>query len=587
LNNYFLVNFRISLAIIKTEGFIAFFFAFIIYLKRILGYKKFESKNVFLNQQRANYPSKKHVLNQIMMLTNKDSFLFIIIINEKNKFSLKNSINSITNQLYANFHIHIFGQIETIQDSSKYLKGINGKLISLFHDFQELVRSILQYSNIVFLNSGDQLEPSFLYYNLKEIELNNQIELIYCDEAILNELDQIEHYILKPDFSPNYLLSNNYIHKGAVISTKLIHSVVSKYKPQSTKDLELICLFECIKQPKKVHHIKKILYINHPVNINGYNQILEQYFHVHNKTIKQVLNNIKIHSGNNPFDFKISKALPISQPLISIIIPFKDKVDILETCINSIFTKTSYKNFEVILLSNNSIEKETFQYFELIKKQYKNIRVFEENYDFNYSKINNNGVKYSRGEYIVFLNNDTEIISEDWLENMIGQIEFEHVGIVGAKLLYPNGKIQHAGVVTGFGGCADHIFLEEHDNISGYMNRANTINNYSAVTAACMMISKKTFNEVGGFDEKELKIAFNDVDLCLKVKKTGLYIVYNPFVQLYHYESLSRGKVFDKEEMKRHLHEVNIIKSRWRTDKLTDPFYHPAFSLSKKKFSFD
>jgi GT2 family glycosyltransferase len=586
LNNYFLANFRISFAIIKTEGFIAFFFAFIKYLKRILGYTKFESKSDYLNQQRAKYPSKKDI-QKVEILTKKTSFLFIITINENNISFIERTLNSINKLLYSDYDIQIYSQLDTSKDFSKYLKGINARLINSNFDFQEGVRSSLQYNYIVLLNSGDIIEPSFLYYNLKSIESNNQIELIYCDEAILNIHDQVDHFLLKPDFSPSYLLSNNYIHKGAVLSTKLIQSVLSKYKPQSTQELEIICFLECISQPNKVHHIKKVLYLNQPININSFNQIGEQYYHPHKNSIKKVFDNIKVKPGNNPFDFKISKALPISQPLISIIIPFKDKVDILETCINSIFTKTSYKNFEVILLSNNSIEKETFQYFELIKKQYKNIRVFEENYDFNYSKINNNGVKYSRGEYIVFLNNDTEIISEDWLENMIGQIEFEHVGIVGAKLLYPNGKIQHAGVVTGFGGCADHIFLEEHDNISGYMNRANTINNYSAVTAACMMISKKTFNEVGGFDEKELKIAFNDVDLCLKVKKTGLYIVYNPFVQLYHYESLSRGKVFDKEEMKRHLHEVNIIKSRWRTDKLTDPFYHPAFSLSKKKFSFD
>ena len=266
------------------------------------------------------------------------------------------------------------------------------------------------------------------------------------------------------------------------------------------------------------------------------------------------------------------------EPMVSIIIPTKDYADITENCLKSIFEKTIYKHFEVILMNNNSQKEETFQLFDKYKKMYTNFRVIDANYDFNYSKINNQGVKEAKGEYIVLLNNDTEIITPEWLKIMVGYAMQPHIGIVGAKLLYPDDTVQHAGVVIGVGGIANHAFVGYAKDDPGFYGRLSVPFNYSAVTAACLMISKDIYNKVNGLEE-ELQVAFNDVDLNLKVLEKGYYNICLNHVLLYHYESKSRGiDTNDNNKYKRFIHEHEFMHNRWGDKLKNDRFYNTNLS---------
>ena len=274
------------------------------------------------------------------------------------------------------------------------------------------------------------------------------------------------------------------------------------------------------------------------------------------------------------------------EPLVSIIVPTKDYPDVTEKCLKSIYEKTTYKNFEVLLVNNRSEEPETFTLFEKYQKAHKNFRVIDANMEFNYSKINNFAVTHAKGEVLVLLNNDTEIITPDWLNLMVGYAVQPHVGAVGAKLLYPDNTIQHGGVVLGLGGVAGHTYLNEKRDALGLYGRLRVPYDYGAVTAACLCVTKKKFEEVGGLEEKGLTVAFNDIDFNMKLLKKAYYNVMLPMVELYHYESKSRGMDTSPEKKERFEKEVHFMQDKWG-DKLThDKFYNLNYSL-KGAFMLD
>ena len=272
------------------------------------------------------------------------------------------------------------------------------------------------------------------------------------------------------------------------------------------------------------------------------------------------------------------------QPLISILIPNKDHIEDLKKCMESIEQKSTYRNFEFVVIENNSTEEETFAYYKEIAKK-ENVQVVYYKGGFNFSKINNFGAQYAKGEYLLLLNNDTEIITPECLQELLGYCMREDVGIVGAKLCYDDDTIQHAGVVIGFGGMAGHAFIESSRFDTGYMGRIMCAQDYSAVTAACMMTKKSVYNAVGGLTET-LEVAFNDIDYCLKVRELGKLVVYNPYAELYHYESKSRGMEDTPEKVERFNSEVAKFCERWE-DILQkgDPYYNPNLTLDKADFS--
>jgi GT2 family glycosyltransferase len=264
-------------------------------------------------------------------------------------------------------------------------------------------------------------------------------------------------------------------------------------------------------------------------------------------------------------------------PMVSIIIPSKDHIDDLKKCVESLYKVNTWKNFEVIIVENNSDKQETFDYYKKIEKKYPNLKVLYWKDEFNYSAINNFGEKEAKGDYILLLNNDTEILEPDSIKEMVRRAQMTIVGAVGAKLYYPDDTIQHYGVTIGIGGVAGHPFSREQDkNLDNYLKIS--VHNVSAATAACLLIPKAVFDEINGLDEK-LKVAFNDVDLCLRIRQKGYWIVQTPHAKLYHYESKSRGQDISEENRKRFDSEKRFMMDRWGKEILGgDPFYNRNFS---------
>ena len=267
-------------------------------------------------------------------------------------------------------------------------------------------------------------------------------------------------------------------------------------------------------------------------------------------------------------------------PKVSILIPNKDHIEDLEKCISSVMEKSTWENKEIIVIENNSVEKETFAYYEKLKQQYANIQVVTWEGEFNYSAINNFGAKYADGDYYLLLNNDTEVITPDWLEQMLGYCQREDTAIVGAKLLYPDDTVQHAGVVVGMGGFAGHILTGFGKNHTGYMGRLVAAQEVSAVTGACLMVKKSVFDELSGLDGENFKVALNDVDFCLRAGELHKKVVFLPDVQLYHYESKSRGFETTPEKQERFRKEIDAFQKRYGELLLAgDPYYNPNLSL--------
>lgn len=438
------------------------------------------------------------------------------------------------------------------------------------------------------LDHDDLLSPWALFEIVRTLNDDHEIDMLYSDEDKI-AADSSKRYQphFKPDWSPDLLRSYNYITHLFVARTSLI-SQVGGFRPgyDGSQDHDLI--FRVSERARRIHHIPSILYHwrSHESS-TALNPLSKSYTLAAGvKAINDHLQRIGL-CGQASFDaeigiYHINYELK-NQPLVSIIIPNYEQKDILERCINSIKTKSSYINYEIIIIENNSKKQDIFDYYKKLELD-SHIKVVTWPETFNYSAINNFGVKHATGEFLILLNNDTEIITPDWIEQMLQYAQREDVGCVGAKLYYTNGLIQHAGVVLGFQGIAAHSFCQLPGDYHGYMNRAIVVQNVSAVTAACMMIRKNLFLQVDGLDES-LAVAFNDIDFCLKIRSLGKLNIFNPRAELYHHESLSRGYEDTEEKQKRFASEINRFKSKWSAElKKGDPYYSPHLDLELMPF---
>ncbi|MFP3156364.1 glycosyltransferase family 2 protein [Lachnospiraceae bacterium ZAX-1] len=443
---------------------------------------------------------------------------------------------------------------------------------------------------IAFLDHDDLLAENALYEVAKAIRKDDAIDIVYTDEdKVSTDLREYFQPHLKPDFSLDLLRSNNYITHFLIVKKSIVEQVggfLTEF--DGAQDYDFI--FRCSEVAKRIYHVPEILYhwrahkastADNPAS-KGYAVRAGQCAieaHLERCSCKAVV------SATKDFGFYRVTYTVVQNPKVSIIIPNKDEVETLKKCLHSI-EKSTYTNYEILIIENNSKEERTFAYYEEQKKN-KNldIRVLTWEKPFNYSAINNYGVENAVGEYLILLNNDIEIINFSWIEELLGNCQRKEVGIVGGKLYFPDDTIQHAGTVIGIGGIAGHVFVGMKRTHSGYFHKASIQLNYSAVTAACMMVKRAVYDEVGGMEET-LAIAFNDVDFCLRVCNKGYLIVYNPYVECYHYESKSRGKEDSKEKAKRFQREIEFMRTRWiDVLKSGDPYYNKNLTLSKWNYS--
>lgn len=440
------------------------------------------------------------------------------------------------------------------------------------------------------LDHDDLLAPQALYAVMNVLEQQPDAEVVYTDEDKVS-MDLKEHFEphLKPDFNLDLLRSNNYICHFFVCKRTLASEVGGFSKEyDGAQDYDFI--FRCTEKAEKILHVPEIVYHwrTHQASTAN-NPFSKMYaFEAGERAIAAHLERCgdtgaKVSKLPDLGFYRVNYPVK-GQPLVSIIIPNREEKEALSTCLESIFTQSTYENYEIIIIENNSSSPEIFAYYKELEQK-ENVRVVVWDKEFNYSAINNYGIQFAKGDYFLLLNNDTKVITPNWIEEMLANCQREQVGITGVKLLYPDDTIQHAGCIIGIGGVAGHMFVDMPKERSGYMHKASLQQNLSAVTAACMMITREAFDAAGGFTE-ELQVAFNDVDLCLKVRKAGYLVVYNPFVWLYHYESKSRGTEDSKEKIRRFQREIEYMRSHWTEIlKQGDPYYNPNLSLTKWNYS--
>lgn len=440
------------------------------------------------------------------------------------------------------------------------------------------------------LDHDDLLAPDALYEVALLLDKDSEIDVVYTDEDKVTT-DLTEHFQphLKPDFNLDLLRSNNYICHFFVARREIVEQTGGfRREYDGAQDYDFI--FRCIEAARKVGHVARILYHwrTHKASTAD-NPASKMYaFEAGRHAIEGNLERSGVTgasvSHTSDYGFYHVKYPVQGEPLVSIIIPNKDQKDTLKQCVDSLREMCTYSNFEVLIVENNSTEAETFAYYEELKQD-KRFRILTWEQGFNYSAINNFAVKQAKGDYLLFLNNDVQAIAADFIEQMLSNCQRPEVGIVGGKLYYPDDTIQHAGIIIGIGGIAGHAFLGMARNRTGYLHKASLQLDYSAVTAACMMMKRSVFEEISGFEEK-LTVAFNDVDLCLRTGKAGYLVVYNPYVELYHYESKSRGTEDSEEKVRRFQTEIEFMRTRWiDLLKSGDPYYNKNLTLSKWNYS--
>ncbi len=570
-------------------------------------YQRYLQKDSDLNEYQRwikKNESAPYELNQLKKISQNFSYrpkisILMPVWNTDEKW-LRLAIDSVINQVYDNWELCIADGGSTKLYIKSILKKYAKKNSRIKVKFLTENKGISGNSNealslatgefIGFLDHDDALAPFALHEVVYLLNQNQNFELIYSDEDKIDLSGNRRDPFFKPDWSPDYFLSQNYLCHFSVIRKNRIDSVGAfrtGYDGSQDYDLFLRCTEKI--SPSYIAHIPKILY--HWRIIQGSaaeKEIAKPYAIISaKKALEDALRRRgqdgEVVEGLFPSSYRIRYAIQ-DNPLVSIIIPTKDHVDILKRCVQSILDKTEYKNYEIVIVDNQSKDPKTFEYYNLLETNSK-IKILHYNKPFNYSAINNYAVTHVDSPYLLFLNNDTEVINAEWLSAMLEHAQRECVGAVGAKLLYPNNLIQHAGVIIGLGGVAGHSHKYFPGDDPGYCNRLRVIQNFSAVTAACVIMRKDIFQKIGGFRET-LSIAFNDVDLCMRIRSAGYLIVYTPYSQLYHHESLSRGCEDTREKQMRFSREVMLIREQWGIviDK-GDPYYNPNLTLEREDFS--
>ena len=515
---------------------------------------------------------------------------------------LRRLVESVQEQTYSNWELCLSdgsGADSPVAGILKQLAASDKRIKVIPHDsalqISENTNSAIEAATgdfIAFADHDDELTPHALFECVKALNDHPGTLVVYSDEDKMS-MDGHKFFQphFKPDYNPDLLCTVNYICHLFVVSRKVIDQVGMLRKEfDGAQDYDFI--FRCVEAVKdeEIYHVPKILYHwrCHEDSTAENPESKTYAFEAGRRAVQEHYNRTGIQAKVLDGEFLglyRTEFIRDHDPLISIIIPNKDHIDDLKRCMDSIDQKSTYQNYEYVIVENNSTDPATFEYYKKLEAENEKVHVVYWDGVFNYSAINNYGASFARGEYFLLLNNDTEIINPNCLEELLGYCMRSDVGAVGARLYYEDDTIQHAGVVIGFGGIAGHCFVLQPRGTTGYCHRIICAQDYSAVTAACMMVKRTAFEEVGGLSE-ELQVAFNDIDFCMKLRKAGYLIVYNPYAELYHYESKSRGLEDTPEKVARFNREISVFEKRW-PDILRngDPYYNPNLTLKSQDFS--
>lgn len=528
--------------------------------------------------------------------------ILVPLYNTPEKF-LREMIDSVKAQTYKNWELCLAdGSDEKHPEVGSICAGYQKEDSRILYQKIEKNLGISGNTNVCFsMASGDYIglfdhddvmHPSLLYECMKVI-CGKHADYVYTDEATFTSpnLDDLIVLHFKPDYSPDNLRANNYICHFSVFDAALLEKT-GLFRPEYDGSQDHDMILRLTEEAKNVQHIPKILYYwrSHPASVAA--DIGAKTYAI-DAARRAVRDHMKDYYGVE-VEVESTRAFPTifqvrypikGEPLISIVIPNKDHETDLRRCIESIQKKSTWRHFEIIVVENNSREQSILDYYRELEA-FPEVRVITYDGMFNYSKINNYGVSCAKGDYLLFLNNDTEIITPDWMEQMLMYAQREDVGAVGAKLYYGDHTIQHAGVVIGLGAhrSAGHTHYKMPKEHLGYMGRLCYAQDVTAVTAACLLVKRTVYEEVEGLDET-FTISLNDVDFCLKIRAKGYLNIFTPFAELYHYESKTRG-MEEGEKLRRYERECAHFREKWKAElEAGDPYYNPNFSLDYSDFT--
>jgi GT2 family glycosyltransferase len=493
---------------------------------------------------------------------------------------LERTLDSVVSQVYPGWELCVAGE-ERVRETLTRYERLDERIKVSYPDTTvsgSLNASLAGAGGefVAFMGHGDELAPDALFEVVKLLQEHPEADLVYSDaDRIDRERNRSDPHF-KPDWSPDLLLATGYVSHLSVYRKSLLEEIGGfREGYDGCRDYDLVLRFT--ERSGRIHHVPKVLYHRYKSADSPEEEGRDEARRALSEALERRGIEGSVESGILPGNFRVRTKIK-GEPRVSIIIPSRDNVSLLKNCIESVERLTAYRNYEILIMDNDSVDPATVEYLASTPH-----RVIPFREPFNYSRINNLGVSRAEGEFVLLLNDDTEVISGGWLEAMLEHAQRPEVGAVGAKLVYPDGRIQHAGVVVGAGdawqtGVATHSHQFYDASSPGYMGTLATTTNYSAVTAACMLLRKSVFDELGGLDEENLPVSYNDVDLCLRLRERGYLIVYTPYAELYHHESVSRGHGSDPAE-------IAYMKERWSGVLDQDPYYNPNFSTGSGDFN--
>lgn len=538
----------------------------------------------------------------IANITSTEKISILLPTYNSNSNYLQLCIESVQNQSYKNWQLCITDDASTQTEHIQLIKQKitedpriqfqqrteNGHISATSNSCLKMATG--KYT--LLLDHDDTLAPHTLLLMAHKFQQYPTLKLVYADEdKISTDNIRFEPHF-KPEWNQDLLYSQNYIGHPILLKTKKLKSIGGfSLGLEGSQDHDLLLRYTAELTKEQIYRIPQILYhwrahsesTAESSAAKNYTtkagiKALQNHFHIKKQRVT-------VSQGKLENTYRVQWPIPAQQPLVSLIVPTHNGYDILSTCINSIIKKTSYKNYEIIIVNNRANCQKTLRFIAEVVKAHSRIQTLAWDHPFNYSAINNFAAKHANGSILGLINNDIEVINSTWLTEMVSHAIRPDIGCVGSKLYYPNNQIQHAGVILGIGGVAGHGHKHFQRTQSGYFSKLELIHNYSAITAACLLVQKDIFNQVNGLDQKNLPIAFNDVDFCIRIRNAGYRNIWTPYAELYHHESISRGSDNTAEKIQRANKEVEYMKNTWGKSLIQDPAYNPNLTLTNENYS--
>jgi GT2 family glycosyltransferase len=542
----------------------------------------------------------ERILARIEKLTYKPLISVVMpVFNVEEKW-LRLAIESVSRQLYPNWELciaddnstqpHVRNVLDEYAGGDSRIKVVyrptNGHISAATNSALELATGEF----VALLDNDDELREHALYMVVETLNEHPKADLIYSDEDKLDENGERQTPHFKPDWNPDLFYSYNFVsHLGVFRRSILEKTGGFREGLEGSQDYDLTLRFIEQIPTANIRHIPRVLY--HWRAVSGSTASASAQKAYPHDAAREALrthfartNIAATVTDGYRFYHRVIYPLPKPEPLVSLIVGTRDRVELLHQLVDGLLNQTDYESLEIIIVDNQSSEKATLSYFEEVGKDPR-VRILPYDAPFNFSAINNMGVRAAKGEVVGLLNNDLKVISPGWLKEMVSHALRPEIGAVGARLLYANDKIQHAGVVLGVGGVAGHAYKHLSKDAQGYVDRMHVIQNFSAVTGACLVMRREVYEKAHGLDETNLPVAFNDVDFCIRIKELGYRILWTPYAELYHLESVSRGSDELPHNIRRFHSEVNYMRYVWKDVLYCDPCYNPNLTLEREDFS--